>query len=50
MGANVSAGTDPEEIVEKPMFMLGSGRNWENPFGDAKAGEKTTGILRDKFD
>ena len=49
VGSNVLAGTDPAEIVKKAGLMLAKNRDWENLFGDGKAGEKIIGILRDEF-
>lgn len=49
VGSNVLAGTDPYEIVDKAKLMLHSRNNWENPFGDGKASERITQILREKF-
>ncbi|MCD6515573.1 MAG: UDP-N-acetylglucosamine 2-epimerase (non-hydrolyzing) [Candidatus Odinarchaeota archaeon] len=45
VGANVLAGTDPNEIVEKVKFMLNKKRDWNNPFGDGKAGKRIVKIL-----
>ncbi|MEM1590178.1 MAG: UDP-N-acetylglucosamine 2-epimerase [Candidatus Bathyarchaeia archaeon] len=50
VGANVLAGTSPQEIVEKVDLMLKGGRSWSNPFGDGKASERIIKILRDKTD
>jgi len=49
VGSNVLAGADPTEIVKKAGLMLAKNRDWENPFGDGKAGEKIIGILREEF-
>jgi UDP-N-acetylglucosamine 2-epimerase (non-hydrolysing) len=49
VGSNVLAGTDPEEIVEKAAKMLDAKRDWLNPFGDGRAGERIAGTLRSKF-
>lgn len=46
VGANVLAGTDPEEIVKTVQTMLSRKRKWKNPFGDGKAGERIVRILR----
>jgi len=51
VGSNVLAGTSPEEILEKTEYMLGIERDWANPFGDGKAGERIVlQILGVKFD
>ena len=47
VGSNVLAGTDPNEIVQKTMLISGKQRDWKNPFGDGKAGQRTVQILRD---
>ena len=43
VGANLLAGTDPERIQQAAAAMLGRARDWINPFGDGRAGER---ILR----
>jgi UDP-N-acetylglucosamine 2-epimerase (non-hydrolysing) len=48
VGANVLAGTDPHKIVNMAKLMLNDKGNWENPFGDGKAGTKIVDILREK--
>jgi UDP-N-acetylglucosamine 2-epimerase (non-hydrolysing) len=40
VGANVLAGTRPEEIVKKTRLMLSKSNHWKNPFGDGNAGQK----------
>jgi len=45
VGANVLAGTNPVEIVEKVKFMLDRKREWINPFGDGRAGLRIVEIL-----
>jgi UDP-N-acetylglucosamine 2-epimerase (non-hydrolysing) len=49
VGSNVLAGTEPEEILKKVDFMLNKERNWPNPFGDGKAGQRIVGILKEKI-
>jgi len=44
------AGTDPLEIVKKTEQMLNVERDWAKPFGDGRAGERITRILREKLD
>lgn len=46
VGSNVLAGTVPERIVEKTAEMLGAKRDWPNPFGDGKAGQRIVDILK----
>jgi UDP-N-acetylglucosamine 2-epimerase (non-hydrolysing) len=38
--SNVLAGTNPSEILAKAELMLNKDNNWQNPFGDGKAGER----------
>jgi len=45
VGSNVLAGTEPERIFEGVRLMLNKENNWNNPFGDGKAGERIVGIL-----
>ncbi|ACL15982.1 non-hydrolyzing UDP-N-acetylglucosamine 2-epimerase [Methanosphaerula palustris] len=40
VGANLLAGTDPARIEQAAAMMLGRTRDWVNPFGDGKAGER----------
>jgi UDP-N-acetylglucosamine 2-epimerase (non-hydrolysing) len=40
VGANVLAGAEPERIVAAAKEMLGRPRDWPNPFGDGKSGER----------
>ena len=47
--SNILAGADPESIVEKAEIMLERKRNWPNPFGDGKAGERIVKILIERF-
>ena len=49
VGANVLAGTEPTEIVKRTRYMLNKSTNWENPFGDGRAGERIVQILRDRL-
>jgi len=49
VGSNVLAGTEPREIVSKTAQMLNVKRDWANPFGDGKAGERITQILRERL-
>jgi UDP-N-acetylglucosamine 2-epimerase (non-hydrolysing) len=46
VGANVLAGTKPDKIVECVKLMLARSNNWENPFGDGKAGQRIIEIVR----
>jgi UDP-N-acetylglucosamine 2-epimerase (non-hydrolysing) len=49
VGANVLAGTDPYEIVDKAKFMLSNGNGWANPFGDGRAATRIVDVLRATF-
>jgi len=44
-GANVLAGTLPDRILQCTDLMLGRKNNWQNPFGDGKAGERIVRII-----
>jgi UDP-N-acetylglucosamine 2-epimerase (non-hydrolysing) len=46
VGANIIAGTKPENILEKTRLMAGKRRDWENPFGDGRAAERIVSIIR----
>lgn len=49
VGANMLAGTDQHEIVDKTKLMLSGDNSWENPFGDGEAGGRIVQVLRQKF-
>ncbi len=49
VGSNVLAGTEPDEIVKKAREMLNKQKNWPNPFGDGKAGERVVKIVREEI-
>lgn len=40
VGANVLVGADPERILEGIRVLMGRKRDWKNPFGDGRAGER----------
>jgi UDP-N-acetylglucosamine 2-epimerase (non-hydrolysing) len=46
VSANVLAGTSPKNILEKVCMMLERPRNWANPFGDGRAGERIVKMLK----
>lgn len=48
VGANVLVGVDPEKILEGARVMIGRSRDWENPFGDGRAGERIVSITMDE--
>jgi UDP-N-acetylglucosamine 2-epimerase (non-hydrolysing) len=50
VGANILAGTSSERILECVQTMLGKKKDWQNPFGDGKAGERIAGIITGGFD
>jgi UDP-N-acetylglucosamine 2-epimerase (non-hydrolysing) len=45
VGSNVLVGVDQEKISEGVKKMIDKERNWTNPFGDGKAGERIVKIL-----
>lgn len=45
VGASVLSGTGPEKILQSAEEMLSRDRNWKNPFGDGKAGEKIVSLV-----
>jgi len=45
VGANMLAGTNPYEIVEKARVMLDNSGEWKNPFGDGEAGKRIALLL-----
>jgi UDP-N-acetylglucosamine 2-epimerase (non-hydrolysing) len=44
-GSNVLSGVNQERILESVKIMLSKEGNWENPFGDGRAGERIVKIL-----
>ncbi len=48
VGANVLVGANPEKILEGARTMLGKSQDWENPFGDGRAGERIVEIMMDE--
>jgi UDP-N-acetylglucosamine 2-epimerase (non-hydrolysing) len=44
----VLVGVDPEKILEGARVMIESARDWENPFGDGRAGERIVEIMMGK--
>ena len=45
VGANILAGTEPNNILEKAKIMIDANRNWRNPFGDGRAAERIVNII-----
>ncbi|MDD5290992.1 MAG: UDP-N-acetylglucosamine 2-epimerase (non-hydrolyzing) [Patescibacteria group bacterium] len=39
-GANILAGTDPKKILSCSRKMAGTKKEWDNPFGDGRAGKR----------
>ncbi|MDD5704107.1 MAG: UDP-N-acetylglucosamine 2-epimerase (non-hydrolyzing) [Dehalococcoidales bacterium] len=48
-GSNILAGADPHKILECAELMLSCPDNWENPFGDGRAGERIIDIVGGKL-
>ena len=44
--ANVLAGCEPDRILEAVKQMMTRDRNWDNPFGDGKAGQRIMQIVK----
>jgi len=49
IGANVLAGTDPDQIVDKAKLILDSDASWENPFGDGRAGQRIVDVVQSEL-
>ncbi|WML67287.1 MAG: UDP-N-acetylglucosamine 2-epimerase [Methanoregula sp. SKADARSKE-2] len=47
VGGNLLAGTSADRIVAAAEKMLLVARDWKNPYGDGKAGERIVGICKD---
>ena len=48
-GANILAGASPDKILEHTGLMLNRENNWDNPFGDGKAGRRIVDILEEEL-
>jgi len=46
VGANVLAGADAHQMMERAKRMMQQGNGWRNPFGDGRAGESILEHLR----
>lgn len=44
VGSNILSGTRPDKILECTRLMLNRKNDWQNPFGDGKAGERIVDI------
>ena len=49
VGSNILVGTEPARIVKGVKSMLKKTRDWENPFGDGKTGERIIEITYEKI-
>ncbi|MFC1932892.1 non-hydrolyzing UDP-N-acetylglucosamine 2-epimerase [Chloroflexota bacterium] len=49
IGSNILAGTSPDRILKHTRLMLNRENNWQNPFGDGKAGGRIVDILEGKI-
>lgn len=47
VGGNILVGTSPESILSGVAKMMQKPRNWQNPFGDGKTGQRIIKILCD---
>lgn len=45
VGANVLAGAEPDRIVAAARAMIAKPRDWPNPFGDGRSGERIVELL-----
>ncbi len=45
VGANVLAGAEPERIVAAARAMIAKPRDWPNPFGDGRSGDRIVELL-----
>lgn len=50
VGSNILAGALPDRILECSKVMLGRENEWENPFGDGKAGERIVSLITEGID
>ena len=46
VGSNILAGAIPKKILRCVSKMLNRKRNWRNPFGNGRAGEKIINIIK----
>jgi len=49
IGSNILAGANSKKILESVSKMLKKKRNWRNPFGDGKSGERIVNIILSKI-
>jgi len=50
VGANIIAGTNPDNIAKKVKVMINRKKGWKNPFGDGNAARKILKILKEKIE
>ena len=48
VGSNVLAGVNQNKILEGVKFMLSNRKDWKNPYGDGRAGERIIGLVETK--
>jgi UDP-N-acetylglucosamine 2-epimerase (non-hydrolysing) len=49
VGSNILASAEPKNILENAKIITSKTRDWQNPFGDGRSGERIVQILRDKM-
>ncbi|MEO2117863.1 MAG: UDP-N-acetylglucosamine 2-epimerase, partial [Methanocaldococcus sp.] len=47
--ANILVGDNKEKLIKAVKIMLKKNKNWKNPFGDGKSGERIVNILVDNL-
>jgi UDP-N-acetylglucosamine 2-epimerase (non-hydrolysing) len=45
VGANMLAGAEPDRIVAAARAMVARARDWPNPFGDGKSGQRIVELV-----
>ena len=50
VGANILAGTDPKDIIEKTKLMLSKNIDWSNPLGDGNASKRIIDAIINNFE
>ena len=45
-GGNILAGAEPQRILKCALKMVNKKRNWKNPFGDGRTGERIVNIIQ----
>jgi UDP-N-acetylglucosamine 2-epimerase (non-hydrolysing) len=49
VGANILVGSDKNKLIEAVEIMLKRDRDWINPYGDGKSGERIVNILIERM-